>query len=124
MVCALALVLAPGVAAAESYEDLAANVSVDALSGDMDSFARLMTMQRSECGFYGRNREARRVEVLVGKYQALAAAVSANDEAAAMDAGRSLYETIDRNDRFKTCWRHMVRRSDVPAGLTRVLRKI
>ena len=124
ILCALAVAAAPAVASAGDYEEMAALVDVSAFAEADSEWSRRMTQQKTECGYYGRNRSARRADVLVSRYQTLAGAVEAGDEAAAMDAARALYAVIDQNQRFTACWRHITRREGVPGRLTRVLRGI
>ena len=120
--CAFALSLAPIAASASSYAEVAPLVSVDAFSQADADWRRRMTQERPECGFYGRQREQRRVDLLIERYNALADAVEAGDEAAVEAAGKALSRTIEQNNRFNACWRHASRKAGVPSKLRRALR--
>ena len=124
ILCALAVAAAPAVASATDYQEMAALVDVSAFDGADSEWSRRMTQQRTECGYFGRDREARRADVLVSRYHTLADAVEAGDEAAAMDAAKTLYKAIDQNQRFTACWRHIARREGLPGRLTRMLRGV
>lgn len=122
--CAFAFGLAPVAASAGSYADVAPLVSIDAFSDADADWRRYMTQQKAECGYFGRQREQRRVDVLIERYTVLADAVESGDEAAAMAAGKTLYLTIDQSDRFNACWSHIARKAGVPSRLKRTLRNI
>ncbi len=124
LLCALGVSLVPVAVSAATYQDVESLVAVDALEDADSDWRRLMAQQKSDCGYYGRQTEVRRVDVLVDRFNALADAVESNDEDAAMAAGKSLYAAIDANDRFSSCWRHVSRKAGVPSKLTRVLREI
>lgn len=122
--CALAVSMVPLAASAASYQEVAGLVSVDAFNDADSDWRRRITQQKSECGFYGTQREIRRVDVLIERFNSLADAVESNDEQGAMAAGKALYRTIDSNDRFTACWRHVSRKAGVSSKLTRMLRDI
>lgn len=122
--CALAVSMVPLAASAASYEEVAGLVSADAFADADADWRRRVTQQKSECGYYGRQRDMRRVDVLIDRFNSLADAVSANDEAAATEAGKALYRAIDTNSRFSSCWKHISRKADVSPKLTQMLRDI
>ena len=122
--CALGISMIPLAVSAASYEEVASLVAVDAFQDADDDWRRRMSQQKSECGYYGSQYDVRRVDILVERFNALAEAVSGNDESAAMEAGKSLYSAIDANPRFEACWRHVSRRAGVPSRLKRVLGSI
>lgn len=122
--CAFAFGLAPVAASAGSYADVAPLVSIDAFSDADTDWRRYMIQQKAECGYFGRQREGRRVDVLIERYTVLADAVESGDEAAAMAAGKKLYLTIDQSDRFNACWSHIARKAGVSSRLKRRLRNI
>lgn len=122
--CAIAISMAPLAVSAASYQEVADLVSADAFS-DADSEWRKRIVQRtSECGYYGSQRETRRVDVLIERFNSLADAVESNDQQGAMAAGKALYRTIDSNARFSTCWRQVSRKAGVSSKLTKMLRDI
>ena len=122
--CALALSVVPFAASATDYQEVADMVTVGAFNDADSDWRRRVVQQKSECGFYGSQRENRRVDVLIQRFNALSDAVEANDEAGAMSAGKSLYRAIDANPRFTACWRHVSRKAGVSPKLVRMLRDI
>lgn len=122
--CALAVGMVPLAASAATYEEVADLVSVDAFDDADADWRRRVTQRVSECGYYGNQRETRRVDILVERFNDLADAVEANDQSGAMTAGKALYRTIDANARFTACWRHVSRRAGVSPKLTRMLKDI
>ena len=122
--CALAVSMVPLAVSAASYEEVADLVSVDAFQDADADWRRRVSQRKSECGYYGGQRETRRIDILVERFNDLADAVEANDEDGAMAAGKALYRTIDANARFTACWKHAARAAGVSPKLTRMLREI
>lgn len=122
--CALAVSMVPLAVSAASYEEVADLVSVDAFQDADADWRRRVSQRKSECGYYGGQRETRRIDILVERFNDLADAVEANDEDGAMAAGKALYRTIDANARFTACWKHAARKAGVSPKLTRMLREI
>ncbi|GAB4523295.1 MAG: hypothetical protein Kow00133_11200 [Amphiplicatus sp.] len=114
---AVALAAAPA-RAASSYEEIAALVKADAFAEADDDWRRRIAMRTSECGRFG-DGDSRRIDILVDRYNALAEAVAAGDENAAMAAGERFAAAANANARFEKCWRELARRGGVPSRLAR-----
>ncbi|MBB5519241.1 hypothetical protein [Amphiplicatus metriothermophilus] len=104
--------------AASSYEEIAAMVKIDAFAEADEDWRRRIAMRTPECGRFG-DRDSRRIDVLVERYNALADAVAAGDEAAAMAAGERFAAAAGANARFEKCWREIARRGGVKSRLAR-----
>lgn len=108
--------VAPASAAA-SFEKIASTVEADAFAEADDDWRRLMIGRVGACGEFGSN-GLRRIDVLIDRYNAIAAAVSANDEAGAMSAGASFSNAVNSNARFSECWQAISRRVGVSSRLS------
>lgn len=105
----------PGTA---SYEEIASLVKIDAFADADNDWRRRVSMRTPECGRFG-DRDSRRIDLLVERYNALAEAVAADDKDATMAAGERFAATANANARFKKCWREIARRGGVKSRLAR-----
>lgn len=119
--CFGALMLAP--AAFASFSDVKEEYVADAFADADDEWLRLTANRYSECGVYGSN-EVRRIDVLVGKYRALGEALDAGNDAAASEAARSLYDSINNNVRFEACWDKVSRKEGISRSFKRNLKEL
>ncbi|NOX81860.1 MAG: hypothetical protein GXP06_02500 [Alphaproteobacteria bacterium] len=113
--------LAATSASAFEYSTLAAAVDTTAFENADDAWRRMHAKRISECRSFGKDR-IRRVDVLVDRYRALADAVTAGDESAAINAAGSLSRAIKANPRFETCWKRISRKQGISSKFTRMIK--
>jgi hypothetical protein len=113
--------LAATSASAFEYNALAAAVDTAAFENADDNWKRMRANRILECRSFGKDR-IRRVDVLVDRCRALADAVSAGDENAAINAAGSLSRAINANPRFETCWKRISRKQGISSKFTRMIK--
>lgn len=107
--------IAPASASA-SYHEISQAVDVAAFDSADAKWRRLMVNTTPNCGAYGSG-STRRIDVIIERYEELAQAIRANNEAAAMDAGARFASVVNTNDRFTDCWNKIARRVGAPLRL-------
>ena len=88
-----------------------------------DDWRRIMINRNDACGSYGKN-GTRRIDVLIDDYEALGKAISQGNEATATKAAKELASSIERNQRFKSCWRKISRKNGITTSFTVALKKL
>lgn len=104
------------VSAAANYHDIAQVVDASAFDKADARWRRLMVNSNPTCGTYGSG-SARRIDAIIERYDELAQAIRANNEAATMDAGARFASLVNSNERFSDCWTRLARRVGVPLRL-------
>ncbi|MEM8772312.1 MAG: hypothetical protein AAGD92_11735 [Pseudomonadota bacterium] len=84
------------------------------------TWTRNMSNRVSECGKFGKNR-ARRVDILVKRYNAVGEAISSGSEADIVTAAQKLSKTINSNSRFEKCWDRIARSKRVSAEFSSLM---
>ena len=101
--------------------DAARSAYVAGAFDDADAdWRRRVANRHQECGMFGSDRQ-RRVDLLVDRYDALGAALTAGDNAAASAAAQSLSSAIGANSRFGECWKTLAKRGGISDAFTRAV---
>jgi len=83
-----------------------------------DNDWRRITVNRNDvCGSYGKN-GTRRIDVLINDYEAIGAALDSGNTSGATSAAKELGKSINRNSRFKSCWRKISRSKGISTSFT------
>lgn len=102
--------------AAATFEKVASTVETGAFANADDKWRRIIVNRFSACGAFG-DGSSTRLDVIIDRYNDLAEAVSANNEAAAMEAGKAFASTVNQNERFGQCWDEVSHRVGVSTRL-------
>ena len=94
-----------------------------AFSGADDDWRRITSNSVRECGVFG-DREVRRIDILISRYEALGEAIESGDDAAVSEAAQHFNEAVSINDRFETCWDKIAIKNGIRSKFKREVAKV
>lgn len=99
------------------------NYVAGAFDDASDDWRRITSNTIHECGAFG-DKKARRIDILISRYDALGDALDSGDEAAIGAAAKKFNEAVTYNGRFETCWDKISRKKGIGGKLKREVAKI
>ncbi|MEE2693055.1 MAG: hypothetical protein VX640_16115 [Pseudomonadota bacterium] len=111
---AAALALATSANAA-TLSDISSKVDTSAFAKADEEWRVNVIKDTGLCGRAGT--KERPIDLLIEQYETLAKAIEANDEAAAMAAGRDFAALVKTQKHIESCWNVLSRKAGVPRSL-------
>ena len=84
-------------------ESLKETYIAGAFDGADDDWRRIIANRTRECGAFGAN-GARRIDILIARYEEVGEALAGGDDAAIAAAAQKFAKTAAMNERFEACW--------------------
>ncbi|MEX6632736.1 hypothetical protein [Hyphococcus lacteus] len=116
MVAATSTLILGSVAHAD-YADVQDGYVKDAFESADNDWRRITVNRNDVCGSYGKN-GTRRIDVLISDYEAIGTALDGGNSSDATKAAKELGKSINRNSRFKSCWRKISRKNGISTSFT------
>ena len=90
---------------------------------DADSdWRRITSNSTRECGAFG-NKDVRRIDILIARYEALGEAIDAGDDAAISEAAQHFNQAVSLNERFEACWDKISRKNGISSSFKKEVAK-